>query len=81
MVEHIVRLFHNLPTYGRTEQYAVFTYQTSNTQFIDAPEDVPVGPKHVELSNILGGCGTTSQRMDTPSNTQSSHTKPATYSL
>ena len=25
----------------------------SNTQFIDAPEDGPVGPKHVELSNIL----------------------------
>ena len=30
-----------------------FTYQTSNTQFIDAPEDGPVGPKHVKLSNIL----------------------------
>ena len=39
--------------YGRTEQHTVFTYQTSNTQFIDAPEDGPVGPKHVELSNIL----------------------------
>ena len=25
----------------------------SNTQFIDAPEDGPVGPEHVELSNIL----------------------------
>ena len=47
------RNFHNLQTYGRTEQHAVFTYQTSNTQFIDAPEDGPVGPKHVELSNIL----------------------------
>ena len=42
-----------LVTYGRTEQYTIFTYQTSNTQFIDAPEDGPVGPKHVELSNIL----------------------------
>ena len=30
-----------------------FTYETNNTQFIDAPEDGPVGPKHVELSNIL----------------------------
>ena len=44
---------HNLLTYGRTEQHAIFTYQTSNTQFIDAPEDGPVGPKHVELSDIL----------------------------
>ena len=35
------------------EQHTIFTYQTSNTQFIDIPEDGPVGPKHVELSNIL----------------------------
>ena len=42
-----------LLTYGRTEQRTIFTYQTSNTQFIYAPEDGPVGPKHVELSNIL----------------------------
>ena len=27
--------------------------QTSSTQFIDAPEDGPVGPKHVELLNTL----------------------------
>jgi hypothetical protein len=46
-------LFHNLLTYGHTEQHAIFTYQTSNTQFIDATEDGPVGPKHVELLNIL----------------------------
>ena len=46
-------LFHSHLTYGRTEQHAVFTYQTSSSQFIDAPEDGPVGPKHVELSNIL----------------------------
>jgi hypothetical protein len=39
---------HNLLTYGRTEQHSIFTYQTNNTQFIDAPEDGPVGPKHVE---------------------------------
>ena len=45
--------FHNLLTYGRTEQHTIFTYQTSSIQFIDAPEDGPVGPKHVELSNIL----------------------------
>jgi hypothetical protein len=45
--------FHNHLTYGRTEQHAIFTYQTSNTQFIDAPENGLVGPKHVELSNIL----------------------------
>ena len=32
---------------------ASIRYQTSNTQFIDAPEDGPVGPKHIELSNIL----------------------------
>ena len=38
---------------GRTEQHTIFTYQTSNTQFIDAPEDELVGPKDVELSNIL----------------------------
>ena len=53
----------NVWTYGcgttssrmeRTEQHTKFTYQTSNTQFIDAPEDGPVGLKHVELSNILG---------------------------
>ena len=50
---YVSRLFHNLLTYGRTEQHAVFTYQTSNTPFIDAPEDGPVGPKHVEPSNIL----------------------------
>ena len=42
-----------LLTYGRTEQHTIFTYQTSSTQFIDAPDDGPVGPKHVELSNIL----------------------------
>ena len=46
-------LFHNLLTYGHTEQHTIFTYQTSNTQFIDAPDDGPVGPEHVELSNIL----------------------------
>ena len=46
-------LWNNHLTYGRTEQHTVFTYQTSNTQFTDAPEDGPVGPKHVELSNIL----------------------------
>ena len=46
------QFIHNLLTYGRTEQHTIFTYQTSNTQFIDAPEDGPVGPKHVELSNI-----------------------------
>ena len=46
-------LFHNHLTYGRTEQHTNFTYQISNTQFTDAPEDGPVGPKHVELSNIL----------------------------
>ena len=46
--------FHNLVTYGRTEQRTILTYQTSNTQFIDAPaEDGPVGPNHVEPSNIL----------------------------
>jgi hypothetical protein len=45
-------LFHILLTYGRTEQHAIFTYQTSNTQFIDPPEDGTVGSKHVELSNI-----------------------------
>ena len=45
-------LFHNHLTYGLTNQHTIFTYQTSNTQFIDAPEDGPVGPKHVELSNI-----------------------------
>ena len=39
--------------YGRTDQHTIFTYQTTSTQFIDAPEDGPVGPKHVELSNIL----------------------------
>ena len=39
--------------YGRTKQHTIFTYKTSNTQFIDAPEDGPVGPKHVELLNIL----------------------------
>ena len=39
--------------YGRTEQHTIFTYQTSDTQFIDAPEDGPVGPKYVELSNIV----------------------------
>ena len=32
---------------------SVHPYHTSSTQFIDAPEDGPVGPKHVELSNIL----------------------------
>ena len=46
-------MFHNLLKYGRTDQHAVFTYQTSNAQSIVAPEDGPVGPKHVELSNIL----------------------------
>ena len=48
-----VRRLWNLLTYGHTEQHAVFTYQTSNTQFIDAPEDGPVGPKHVELSKHI----------------------------
>ena len=47
------RLWNNLLTYGRTEQHTIFTYQTNNTQFIDAPEDGSVGPKHTELSNIL----------------------------
>ena len=47
------RLRNNLLTDGRTEQHTIFTYQSSNTQFIDAPEDGPVGPKHIELSNIL----------------------------
>ena len=47
------RKFHSLLTYGRTEQHAIFTYQTSNTQFIDAPEDGPVGSNRVQLSNIL----------------------------
>ena len=46
-------LWNNHLTYGRIEQHTIFTYQTSSTQFIDAPEDGPVGPKHVELSNIL----------------------------
>ena len=50
---YVRRLFHNHLTYGRTKQHTIFTYQTSNTQFIDAPEDGPVGPKHVELLNIL----------------------------
>ena len=40
-------------TCGRTEQHTIFTYQTCSTQFIDAPEDGPVGLKYVELSNIL----------------------------
>ena len=53
LVRPYVRRFHNHLTYGRTEQHTIFTYQTSNTQFMDAPEDGPVGPKHVELSNIL----------------------------
>ena len=39
-------------TYGSTDQHTIFTYQTSKKQFIDSPEDGPVGPKHVELSNI-----------------------------
>jgi hypothetical protein len=52
-VIYVRRLWNNLLTYGHTEQHAIFTYQTSNTQFIDAPEDGPVGPKHIELSNIL----------------------------
>ena len=50
---YVRRLWNNLLTYGRTEQHTIFTNQTSNTQLIDAPEDGPVGPKHVELSNIL----------------------------
>ena len=48
-----VHCTNNHLTYERTEQHAIFTYQTSSTQFLDAPEDGPVGPKHVELSNIL----------------------------
>jgi hypothetical protein len=50
---YVRRLWNNLLTYGGTEQHTILTYQTSNTQFIDAPEDGPVGQKHVELSNIL----------------------------
>ena len=45
--------FHNLLTYGRTKQHAIFTFQTSITQFIGAPEDGPVGLKHVELSKHI----------------------------
>ena len=37
----------------RLEVVEVPSFHTSSTQFIDAPEDGPVGPKHVELSNIL----------------------------
>ena len=31
---YVRRLFHNHLTYGRTEQHTIFTYQTSNTQFV-----------------------------------------------
>ena len=49
----VLSLFHNPLTYWRTEQHTIFTHPTSDTQFIDAPEGGPVGPKHVELSDIL----------------------------
>ena len=39
--------------YGWIFIHNMFDSSTCNTQFIDAPEDGPVGPKHVELSNIL----------------------------
>jgi hypothetical protein len=53
--------FHNLLTYGHTKQHTIFTHQTNNTQFIDAPDDGPVGPKHVEQSNNLLTYGHTKQ--------------------